>query len=174
MKITGFGCDLMPQISFVNLLIVAAVAVLAPLLLGYLPRLRLPAVVVERSWSRARPLSPRLGAHRPTGKDTGHPWAGLLVVFGRAGDRLAYVARSCFTSRPSGLWAHTRAGHSGRRWAWGSGLDEVAAPRRDRVVSDFARTCGAGTQRRREGGGLHWANHHRLGYPWRTSLPSCC
>ena len=37
----------MPQISFVNLLIVAAVAVLAPLLLGYLPRLRLPAVVVE-------------------------------------------------------------------------------------------------------------------------------
>jgi Kef-type K+ transport system membrane component KefB len=47
MKITGFGCDLMPQISFVNLLIVAAVAVLAPLLLGYLPRLRLPAVVVE-------------------------------------------------------------------------------------------------------------------------------
>jgi hypothetical protein len=41
------GCDLMPQISFVNLLIVAAVAVLAPLLLGYLPRLRLPAVMVE-------------------------------------------------------------------------------------------------------------------------------
>ena len=37
----------MPQISFVNLLIVAAVAVLAPLLIGYLPRLRLPAVVVE-------------------------------------------------------------------------------------------------------------------------------
>ena len=37
----------MPQISFVNLLIVAAVAVLTPLLLGSLPRLRLPAVVVE-------------------------------------------------------------------------------------------------------------------------------
>jgi Kef-type K+ transport system membrane component KefB len=37
----------MPQISFVNLLIVAAVAVLAPLLLGYLLRLRLSAVVVE-------------------------------------------------------------------------------------------------------------------------------
>ncbi|HEX3199906.1 MAG TPA: cation:proton antiporter, partial [Propionibacteriaceae bacterium] len=37
----------MPQISFVNLLIVAAVAVLAPLLIGYLPRLRLPAVVLE-------------------------------------------------------------------------------------------------------------------------------
>jgi Sodium/hydrogen exchanger family len=47
MKITGFRCDLMPQISFVNLLIVAAVAVLAPLLIGYLPWLRLPAVVVE-------------------------------------------------------------------------------------------------------------------------------
>src|SRR4249920_3658548 len=48
MKITGIlGCNLMPQISFVNLLIVAAVAVLAPLLIGYLPRLRLPAVVVE-------------------------------------------------------------------------------------------------------------------------------
>jgi Kef-type K+ transport system membrane component KefB len=37
----------MPQIWFVNLLIVATVAVLAPLLLGSLPRLRLPAVVVE-------------------------------------------------------------------------------------------------------------------------------
>jgi hypothetical protein len=37
----------MPEISFVNLLIVAAVAVLAPLLLGYVPRLRLPSVVVE-------------------------------------------------------------------------------------------------------------------------------
>jgi Kef-type K+ transport system membrane component KefB len=37
----------MPQISFVNLLIVAAVAVMAPLLLGYLPRLRFPADVVE-------------------------------------------------------------------------------------------------------------------------------
>jgi Kef-type K+ transport system membrane component KefB len=37
----------MPQISFVNLLIVAAVGVLAPLLLGYRPRLRLPSVVVE-------------------------------------------------------------------------------------------------------------------------------
>jgi Kef-type K+ transport system membrane component KefB len=37
----------MPQVSFVNLLIVAAVAVLAPLLLGFLPRLRIPSVVVE-------------------------------------------------------------------------------------------------------------------------------
>jgi Kef-type K+ transport system membrane component KefB len=47
MKIKDLACDLMPQISFVNLLIVAAVALLAPLLIGYLPRLRLPAVVVE-------------------------------------------------------------------------------------------------------------------------------
>ena len=37
----------MPEISFVNLLIVAAVAVLAPLAVGYLPRLRLPSVVLE-------------------------------------------------------------------------------------------------------------------------------
>ena len=37
----------MPEISFVSLLVVAAVAVAAPLLLGFLPRLRLPAVVVE-------------------------------------------------------------------------------------------------------------------------------
>lgn len=37
----------MPEISFVNLLVVAAVAVAAPLLLGFLPRLRLPAVVLE-------------------------------------------------------------------------------------------------------------------------------
>jgi Kef-type K+ transport system membrane component KefB len=36
-----------PEISFVNLLVVAAVAVLAPLLLGFMPRLGLPAVVVE-------------------------------------------------------------------------------------------------------------------------------
>lgn len=38
---------MMAEISFVNLLIVAAVAVGAPLLLGFLPRLRLPSVVVE-------------------------------------------------------------------------------------------------------------------------------
>jgi Kef-type K+ transport system membrane component KefB len=37
----------MPQISFVSLLIVAAVDVPAPLLRGCMPRLRLPAVVVE-------------------------------------------------------------------------------------------------------------------------------
>jgi Kef-type K+ transport system membrane component KefB len=37
----------MPDVSFTNLLIVAAVAVLAPLTVGFFPRLRLPAVVLE-------------------------------------------------------------------------------------------------------------------------------
>src|SRR6266487_4067315 len=37
----------MPDVSFVNLLVVVAVAVLAPLAVGYLPRLRVPAVVLE-------------------------------------------------------------------------------------------------------------------------------
>jgi Kef-type K+ transport system membrane component KefB len=37
----------MPDVSFDSLLVVSAVAVLAPLLLGYAPRLRVPAVVVE-------------------------------------------------------------------------------------------------------------------------------
>src|ERR1700758_2575926 len=37
----------MPDVSFVNLLVVMAVAVLAPLAVGYLPRLRVPAVVLE-------------------------------------------------------------------------------------------------------------------------------
>jgi Kef-type K+ transport system membrane component KefB len=37
----------MPDVSFGNLLIVVAVAVLAPLCVGYLPRLRIPAVVLE-------------------------------------------------------------------------------------------------------------------------------
>jgi len=37
----------MPDVSFVNLLVVMAVAVLAPLAVGYLPRLRIPAVVLE-------------------------------------------------------------------------------------------------------------------------------
>jgi sodium/hydrogen exchanger family protein len=37
----------MPAVSFTNLLIICAVAVLAPLLLGLLPRLRVPAVVLE-------------------------------------------------------------------------------------------------------------------------------
>src|SRR5713101_8237064 len=36
----------MPDVSFVNLLVVVAVAVLAPLAVGYLPRLRVPAVVL--------------------------------------------------------------------------------------------------------------------------------
>ena len=37
----------MPAVSFTNLLIIATVAVLAPLLLGLLPALRVPAVVLE-------------------------------------------------------------------------------------------------------------------------------
>ena len=37
----------MPDVSFVNLLVVVAVAVAAPLVVGYLPRLRVPAVVLE-------------------------------------------------------------------------------------------------------------------------------
>jgi Kef-type K+ transport system membrane component KefB len=37
----------MPAVSFESLLVVAALAVLAPLLLGYAPRLRIPAVVLE-------------------------------------------------------------------------------------------------------------------------------
>ena len=37
----------MPDVSFTNLLVVMAVAVLAPLIVGYLPRLRVPAVVLE-------------------------------------------------------------------------------------------------------------------------------
>jgi Kef-type K+ transport system membrane component KefB len=37
----------MPDVSFTNLLIVVAVAVLAPLVVGFLPRLRIPAVVLE-------------------------------------------------------------------------------------------------------------------------------
>ena len=37
----------MPDVSFTNLLVVAAVAVLAPLTVGFLPRLRVPAVVLE-------------------------------------------------------------------------------------------------------------------------------
>src|SRR5690349_7591119 len=37
----------MPDVSFTNLLVVSAVAVLAPLLAGFFPRLRIPAVVLE-------------------------------------------------------------------------------------------------------------------------------
>jgi Kef-type K+ transport system membrane component KefB len=37
----------MPDVSFTNLLLVAAVAVLAPLTVGFFPRLRIPAVVLE-------------------------------------------------------------------------------------------------------------------------------
>jgi Kef-type K+ transport system membrane component KefB len=37
----------MPDVSFMNLLIICAVAAAAPLLLGFAPRLRIPAVIVE-------------------------------------------------------------------------------------------------------------------------------
>jgi hypothetical protein len=37
----------MPDVSFTNLLIVSAIAVLAPLTVGFLPRLRIPTVVLE-------------------------------------------------------------------------------------------------------------------------------
>ncbi len=41
------GLPVMPDVSFTNLLVVAAVAVLAPLTVGFAPRLRIPAVVLE-------------------------------------------------------------------------------------------------------------------------------
>ena len=37
----------MPAVHFTNLLIVVAAGLLAPLALGFLPRLRIPAIVVE-------------------------------------------------------------------------------------------------------------------------------
>jgi Kef-type K+ transport system membrane component KefB len=37
----------MPAVHFTNLLIVAAVGLLAPLTLGFFPRVRLPAIVLE-------------------------------------------------------------------------------------------------------------------------------
>jgi Kef-type K+ transport system membrane component KefB len=36
-----------PEVSFTNLLLISAIAVLAPLTIGFLPRLRVPAVVLE-------------------------------------------------------------------------------------------------------------------------------
>src|ERR1044072_9446030 len=37
----------MPEVGFTNLLVVCLVALVAPLLLGFAPRLRIPAVVLE-------------------------------------------------------------------------------------------------------------------------------
>jgi Kef-type K+ transport system membrane component KefB len=37
----------MPEVSFTNLLVVAAIAVAAPMLVGFFPRIRVPAVVLE-------------------------------------------------------------------------------------------------------------------------------
>ena len=37
----------MPETSFTSLAVILAVAFLAPLVLGFVPRLRLPSVVVE-------------------------------------------------------------------------------------------------------------------------------
>src|SRR6266513_3604139 len=37
----------MPDVSFINLLIIVTVAVLAPLAVGFFPRLRIPAIVLE-------------------------------------------------------------------------------------------------------------------------------
>ena len=37
----------MPDVSFTNLLVISVIAVLAPLLIGYAPRLRIPSVVLE-------------------------------------------------------------------------------------------------------------------------------
>ena len=37
----------MPDVSFVNLLVISAIALLAPLLVGFAPQLRIPSVVLE-------------------------------------------------------------------------------------------------------------------------------
>src|SRR4051794_1848855 len=41
------GGPVMPELSFTSLAVILAAAFVAPLVLGYLPRLRLPAVVLE-------------------------------------------------------------------------------------------------------------------------------
>ena len=44
----------MSELHFTNLLIVVAIALLAPLLLGFFPRIRLPAIVLEMPFDLVR------------------------------------------------------------------------------------------------------------------------
>src|SRR5271165_1422236 len=71
----------MPDVSFTNLLVVMAVAVLAPLIVGYLPRLRVPAVGLE------------IDVHRLRGRLLRYAVLGYLVSL-----VLAYGAGASFTA----------------------------------------------------------------------------
>ena len=78
----------MPEVSFDNLLIISVIAVLAPLLAGAVPRLRIPAVVLEIvAGIVVGPTGPRLGRGRPAGADPRAVRAGVPAVPRRPGDR---------------------------------------------------------------------------------------
>jgi hypothetical protein len=128
----------------------------------------------DRCWSRARPISPRLGAHRPTGPDTGQSlgwpsccfWPGWrstcvrCAVVPYASPFGAIGSHSCLAQRSAqdlGQWAGP-----GRR---SSSLSRCQRPRSD-LWYRYSKTPGRRTASSAK------PSSPRL--PWRTSLPSCC
>ena len=84
----------MTEMHFTNLLIVVAVALLAPLALGFFPRIRLPAIVLEIVLGIV--IGPSgLGWVKPDlpGVDPGAGWSGISAVPLRPRDRRRASAR---------------------------------------------------------------------------------
>ena len=94
----------MPEVGFVNLLVVTLIALVAPLSLGFVPRLRMPAVVLEIvAGVVARAERARLGRGRPAGLHRRRPGPRLPALPRRARDRRAHgCAGRCCGSRWSG------------------------------------------------------------------------
>lgn len=83
----------MPDVEFTNLLGVLLVAVAAPLLLGFAPRVRMPAVVVEiLAGAALGPSGPGLAGGRSGRAGRGAVRPGDAALPGRARDRRAPAA----------------------------------------------------------------------------------
>ena len=122
----------MPDVGFTNLLVVSVIALLAPLTLGFAPRLRVPAVVLEIvARRRGRPVRAWLGRGRPAGADRRLPRAGVPALPRRARDRPPATSWPAAAPRAARL----RASRLVLGLAVGLGLDAAGWARQTRCSS---------------------------------------
>ena len=136
------GRALVEDLSFTGLVVVAGVALLAPLAIGFVPGLRLPSVVLEIVLGDRRSAPPRWAGWRSTTASGCSPssglafllfLAGLEIDFERLRGRLAAPGARSASRSPSRSRVLVGARSDGGR-AWSRGRF-----RRDRALGDLAR-----------------------------------
>ena len=165
----------MPEVGFTNLLVVCVIALLAPLALGFAPRVRVPAVVLEivagvvvgpsvLGWVEVGPRGLGRGGARTR----------LPALPGRARDRRPPAARSGAAARAARVRRHACARPRGRRRARLLGWVQQPGADRGCLLGHLPGAGRAGAQGRAPGSTAGSARPWSRPRPWPTSPPSCC